>query len=173
MAKVLPCDPLSAESLRSIHEGGRDGTGRALTLRMRSRSLVTYARTTLIATRRPWYVPCDTSAKPPDSTSTESSEQSGICMEVGITRCRLHALQSLLSNFSRSRSDMASSSRCCNSSCQPWEKRCDKPYLIHFINTPLDFWLRIPQKPEESGNQRQSFFKLLLACFSVRVFQPS
>ena len=115
MAEVLPGNPLSAESLRSVHESGHDGIGEALTLRMASRSLVMYARTTLIATRRPSCIPCDTSAKPPHSTSTEFSEQSGMCMDVGITRCRLHVLQSLLSNFSRSRSDMASFSRHCNS----------------------------------------------------------
>jgi len=87
MPEVFPSDTLSAESLRSVYRGGHDGdVGKTLTLRMRSRSLVTYTRTTLIATRRPSYVPCDTLAKPPDSTSTESSEQSGICMDVGITR---------------------------------------------------------------------------------------
>jgi len=118
MPEVLPGDPLSAESLQPIYPGGYKGASKPLTLRMTSRSLVTYARTTLIATRRPSCVPCDTSAKPPDSTSTESSEQSGMCMDVGITWCRLHVLQSLLSNFSRSRSDMVSFSRRCRS-CQP------------------------------------------------------
>ena len=118
MAEVLPGDRLSAESLQHVYPDGCDGVGKKLTLRMRSRSLVTYARTSLIATRRPLCVPCDTSAKPPDSTSTESSEQSGMCMDVGITRCRLHVLQSSLSNFRRSRSDMVSLSRCCRS-CQP------------------------------------------------------
>jgi len=93
---------------------------KTLTLRIRSRSLVTYARTTLIATRRPSYVPCETSAKPPHSTSTESSEQSGMCMDFGITRCRLHVLQSSLSSFSRSRSDTASFSRRCRP-YKPWE----------------------------------------------------
>ena len=87
---------------------------------MRSRSLVIYTRTTLIATRHPSCVPCDTSAKPPDSTSTEPSEQSGMCMDDGITRCRLHVLQSLLSNFGRSRSGMVSFSRRCRL-YQPWE----------------------------------------------------
>ena len=99
------------------YEGGHDGIGKALTLRMASRSLVRYARTALIATRRPSYIPRDTSAKPPHSTSTESSEQSGMCMDVGITRWRLHVLQSLLRSFSRSRSDIGSFSRRCNS-CQ-------------------------------------------------------
>jgi len=121
--EVLPGNSLSAESLQPNYPGGRNGAGKTLTLRIRSRSLVMYARTTLIATRRPSCVPCDTSAKPPDSTCVESSEQSGICMDFGITRCRLHVLQSSLSNFSRSRSDMASVSRRYNS-CQPgvWGK---------------------------------------------------
>ena len=111
--------------ISAIHyQGWYDDMGRALTLRMASRSLVTYARTTLIATRRRSYVPCDTSAKPPDSTSTEPSEQSGMCMDVGITRCRLHVLQSSLSNFNRSRSDMVSFSRRCNS-CNHWEGRVE------------------------------------------------
>ena len=118
MPEVLPGDPLSAEPLQPICLGGYNCVGETLTLRMRSRSLVTYARTALIATRRPSCVPCETSAKPPHSTSMESSEQSGMCMDVGITRCRLHVLQSLLSNFSRSRSDMAPFSSRCNS-CQP------------------------------------------------------
>ena len=115
---MLPGHPLSAESLQHVYPGRYDGAGEVLTLRIRSRSLVTYARTTLIATRRPSYVPCDTSANPPHSTSTESSEQSGMCMDFGITRCRLHVLQSSLSNLSRSRSDMASFSRRYNL-CQP------------------------------------------------------
>ena len=114
MPKVLPRDPLPAESLQPLYLGAYNGVGALLTLRMWSRSLVMYTRTSVIATRRPLYVPCDTSAKPPDSTSTESSEQSGTCMDVGITRCRLHVLQSLLSNFTRSRSDMAPFSSRCN-----------------------------------------------------------
>ena len=118
MPEVPPGDPLSAESLQPVYLGGCNGVGETLTLRMRSRSLVTYARTTLIATRRPSYVPCEMSAKPPDSTSTESSEQSGMCMDVGITLCRLHVLQSSLSNFSRSPSDTVLFSSRCNS-CQP------------------------------------------------------
>jgi hypothetical protein len=84
-----------------IHTGVA-AQNRRLTLRMTSRSLVTYTRTTLMATRRPWYVPFEMSAKPPRSTSTESFEQSGICMDFGITRCLLHNLHSLLNNFSRS-----------------------------------------------------------------------
>jgi len=124
MAEVLPCDPLSAESLHPISPDGCDGiVGKRLTLRMTSRSLVTYARTTLIATRRPLCVPCDISAKPPDSTSMESSEQSGMSMDVGITQCRPHALQSLLSSFSRSQSDIVLfSSRCrsCQLSVSAW-----------------------------------------------------
>ena len=121
MAEVFPSNPLPAESLAFIHQGGHDGLGKTLTLRMRSRSLVRYTRTTLIATRCPSCVPCDTSTKPPDSASTEPSEQSGMCMDDGITRCRLHVLQSLLSNFSRSRSGMASFSRRCRL-YQPWER---------------------------------------------------
>jgi len=115
MAEVFPGNPLSAESLRSIDEGGHDGIGEALTLRMVSRSLVTYARTALIATVYPLYSPRDTSAKPPDSTSTVPSEQSGKRMDVGITRCRLHVLQSILSNLSRSRSNVVLFSRRCGS----------------------------------------------------------
>ena len=98
---------------------------------MRFRSLVMYVRTILIATRRPSYVPCETSAKPPHWTSTEPSEQSGTCMGVGITRCLLHVLQSLLSNFSRSRSDMVPLSRRCGS-CQLWGGR-DVKKLASFI----------------------------------------
>jgi len=94
MPEVFPGNTLSAESLRSVYPGGYNGIYKTLTLRMASRSLVTYARTTLIATRRPSYVPCDTLAKPPYSTSTEPSEQSGMCMDLGITRCRLHVFQS-------------------------------------------------------------------------------
>jgi len=119
MPEVLPSNALSAEALRCFCQGGHNETGTTLTLRMASRSLVTYARTTLMATRRPSYVPRDTSAKPPHSTSTEFSEQSGMSMDVGITRCRLHVLQSSLNNFNRSRSDSAPSSRRCGS-CQPW-----------------------------------------------------
>jgi len=91
---VFPGNTLSAESLWSIYPGGYNGGGKTLTLRMVSRSLLTCARTTLIATRRPSYLPCDTSAKPPYSTSTEPSEQSGMCIDLGITRCRLYVLQS-------------------------------------------------------------------------------
>jgi len=114
--------------------------GKALTLRMRSRSLVTYARTTLIATRRPLCVPRDISAKPPDATSTVSSEQSEMCMDVGITRCRLHVLQSLLINCSRSRPSTVSFSRLCRS-CQPSMSilgKCGK--LTSFISLTR-FWI--------------------------------
>jgi hypothetical protein len=115
MPEVFPGDPLSAESLQRVHSQRCDDKGRRLTLRMTSKSLVKYTRTTLIATRRPLYVLCDTSANPPRSTSTESSEQSGMCIDFGITRCRPHVLQSLLSNFSRSGSGIALSSRRCDS----------------------------------------------------------
>jgi len=165
MAEVLPGDPLSAESLRPIYQDGCDGVGKTLTLRMRSRSLVTYARTTLIATRRPSCVPCDTSANPPGPTSTGSSEQSGMCMDIGIKRCRLHVLQSLLSNFSRSRSDMVSFSRRC-SSCQHFMSTlgggCGKTHIVHFVNALLNFWLRILQKLEEGGDPWEDFPKLTL-----------
>ena len=52
MSEVLPGDPLSAESLQSIYqpEGVYTSVGKTLTLRMASKSLVTYMRTTLIAT---------------------------------------------------------------------------------------------------------------------------
>ena len=145
MSEVLPGDPLSAKSLHPVYPGWYNGVGETLTLRMTSRSLVTYVRTTLMATRRPWYIPCDTSAKPPLSTSTESSEQSGMCMDVGITRFRLHVLQSLLSNFRRSRSDTMLFSRR-SRLCQPSVSalgECGRAHLIHFIDTLLDFWLRI------------------------------
>jgi len=102
MPEVLPSDPLSTESLQRIHAYEYDNAGGRLTLRMTSRSLVMYTRTTLIATRRPSYIPRDTSADPPLVTSVESCEQSGMCMDLGITRCRLHVLQNLLNNFSRS-----------------------------------------------------------------------
>ena len=137
---------------------------------MVSRSLVTYARTTLIATRRPSYIPCDTSAKPPHSTSTESSEQSGMCMVVGITRCRLHVLQSLLSNFRRSRSDTMLFSRR-SRLCQPSVSalgECGRAHLIHFIDTLLDFRLRIPQKLEERGNPWEEFPTLPPLAGSVK-----
>ena len=117
--EVLPGDPLSAGSLQAVYPGRYNDVCETLTLRMRSRSLVTYIRTTLIATRRPSYIPCDMLAMPPDSTSTAPSEQSGMCMDSGITRCRLHALQSSLNNFSRSRPDMVWFSRRCGR-CYAW-----------------------------------------------------
>ena len=115
MPEVLPSDPLSAEALQPVYPGGYKEVDETLTLRITSRSLVTYTRTTLIATWRPSYVPYDMLANPPHSTSTEPSEQSGTCMELGITRCRLHILQSLLNSFSRSWSDIVSTSRRCGS----------------------------------------------------------
>ena len=105
MPEVLPGNSLSAEALQLIHLDRCGDAGQRLTLWMASR-LVRHTRTTLMATRRPWYVPRDTSAKPPRPASTAPFEQSGMCMDFGITRCRLHVLQSLLSNFSRSRSEM-------------------------------------------------------------------
>ena len=102
MTEVLPGDSLSAESLWRFYPQERNDASGTLTLRMMSRSLVMYTRTTLMATRRPLNVPRDTLAYPPDSTSTESFEQSGMCMDFGITRCRLHVLQSLLNIFTRS-----------------------------------------------------------------------
>jgi hypothetical protein len=112
--EVFPGDSLSTESLQSIHSYRSDDVGQRLTPRMTSGSSRRHTRTTLMATRRPLYIPCDTLAKPPRSTSTEPFEQSGICMDFGTTRCRLHVLQSLLSNLSRSRSEIVSSSRRCN-----------------------------------------------------------
>jgi hypothetical protein len=102
MPEVFPGDSLSAESLQPVYPRRSDNGGRRLTLRMTSKSSMRHTRTTLMATRRPLYIPCDTLAKPPRSTSTAPFEQSGMCMDFGITRCRLHVLQSLLSNFSRS-----------------------------------------------------------------------
>ena len=102
MPEVFPGDSLSAKSLRSFHSYRSDTAGRRLTLRMTSGSSMRQTRTTLMATRRPLYVLRDTLADPPRSTSTEPFEQSGKCMDFGIIRCRLHVLQSLLSNFSRS-----------------------------------------------------------------------
>ena len=161
MSEVSPGDPLSAKPLLSVYPGGYNGAGKTLTLRTAFRSLVTYTRTTLIATRRPPYVPCDMSANPPHSTSVEPSEQSGMCMEVGITQFRLQNLQSSLNNFIRSRSDIALFSRRCGS-CQPWRERGRrKARLIHFVNTSLGFWLRILQKLEEGGDPRKYFPKLL------------
>jgi len=115
MSEVFPRNSLSTESLGSRHSDTCGRTGRELTLRMRSRSLVTYTRTILTATRRPSYVLRDTLANPPDSTSTEPSEQSGISMDFGTTWCWLHVLQSLLNNFSRSGSGTVRSSRSCSS----------------------------------------------------------
>jgi hypothetical protein len=106
MPEVFPGNSLSAESLQPIQSHRSDNTGRRLTLKTTSGSSRKHVRTTLMATRCPLYVPCDMSAKPPRSTSTEPFEQSGMCMDFGITRCRLHVLQSLLSNFSRSRSEI-------------------------------------------------------------------
>ena len=117
-----PGDTLSAESLKFIHQYRRTVPGRRLTLRMTSKSLVIYTRTTFTATNRPLYVLRDTLAKPPDSTSTEPSEQSGMCMDFGITRCRLHVLQSSLNSFSHSRSGAVCSSKCYRS-CWPWDVR--------------------------------------------------
>ena len=116
MSEVFPSDSLSAESLQPIHSYTSDDAGRRLTLRITSRSSRRHTRTTLMATRCPLYLPLDTSANPPHSTSTAPFEQSGMCMDFGITRCRLHVLQSLLSSFNRSRSDNVSSSRRCGSS---------------------------------------------------------
>ena len=50
MPEVLPGNSLSAESLQPVYPGGYDGVGETLTLRMRSRSLVMYTRTTFMAT---------------------------------------------------------------------------------------------------------------------------
>jgi len=104
----------SRQNLCDVFMHEYDNAYGRLTLRMTSKSLVMYTRTTLIATRRPSYTPCDTSAHPPFVTSVEPCEQSGMCMDLGITRCRLHVLQNLLNNFNRSRSDIASFSRRCN-----------------------------------------------------------
>ena len=83
MTEVPPDHHLSAESLQPIYPGWYNGVVETLTPRMASRWM-TSTRTFLIATRRPLYVPGDTSAEPPDLTSTEFSEQSGMCMDVGI-----------------------------------------------------------------------------------------
>ena len=106
MPEVLPDNSFSTETLQRIYPYRCDDRRRRLTLRMTSRSSIMHTRTTLMATRRPWYVPCDTSANPPRPISTEPFEQSGMCIDLGITRCRLHVLQSLLSSFSRSRSEI-------------------------------------------------------------------
>jgi hypothetical protein len=127
-----------------------------------------HTRTTLMATRRPRYVPCDTFAKPPRSTSIAPFEQSEMCMDFGITRCRLHVLQSLLSNFSRSRSEMVRSSRR-YSLCEPRDGKRGKGMktcLIHFTNAPLNFWFRLLQKLEERGNSREESPTLLWSCFN-------
>jgi hypothetical protein len=34
-------------------------------------------------------------------------------------------------------------------------------YLVHLINNPLDFWLRIPLKLEERGNPWEKIHALL------------
>ena len=120
MPEVPPGDSLSAEVLQPIHPYRCHDARRRLTLKIMSRSSLRHTRTTLIATRRPLCVPCDTSAKPPRPASTAPSEQSGIYMDFGITRCRLHVLQSLLSSFCRSRSEMVRSSRR-YSSCWSWD----------------------------------------------------
>jgi len=105
MPEMFPSNTLPAESLRSTQTDRHDRVGGRLTLRMTSRSLVMYIRTTLTATRRPLYVFCNTLAKPPHSTSTAPSEQSGMRIDFGTTRFRLHVLQSSLNSSSRSRSD--------------------------------------------------------------------
>ena len=102
MSQVFPSNTLSTKSLWSIQTDRWDGAGRRLTLMITSRSLVMYTCTALTATRRPSYVLCDTMANPPHSTSTEPSEQSGMVMDSGTMRCRLHVLQILLNNFIRS-----------------------------------------------------------------------
>jgi len=107
MSEVFPSNTLPAESLEYIHSDTCDHGGRRLTLRMTSGSLVRYMRTTLTATRRPWYVPCDTSANPPHSTSTEPPGWLRMCMDFGIMRRLLHSLQSSLNNFSRSPSGIS------------------------------------------------------------------
>jgi len=105
MSEVFPGNALSTKSLWFVRSDRCDTAGRRLTLRMTLRSLVMYMCTTLTATRRPLYVLCDTLAKPPDSTSTEPFEQSGMFMDSGTMRCRLHVLQRSLNSFIRSRSD--------------------------------------------------------------------
>jgi hypothetical protein len=124
---------------------------------------------TLMATRCPLYVPRNTLAKPPRPASTAPFEQSGMCMDFGITRCRLHVLQSMLSSFCRSQYEMVWSSRRCGS-CWPWDgerREGRKTCLIHFINNPLDFGLRPPQKLEEGGDPWEEFSTLLWLCSNV------
>ena len=102
MPEVLPGNCFSAESLQCIQLDECSGGNKTLTLRITSMSLVMYIRKTLTATRRPLYVLRDTLAEFPDSTSTESFEQSGMCIDLGIMRYRLHVLQSSLNSFCRS-----------------------------------------------------------------------
>jgi hypothetical protein len=106
MSEVLPSNSLSAEALQLIHQYRCGCVGLRPTLRTTSRSSLRHTRTTLMATWRPLYIPRDTLAKPPRPTSVEPFEQSGMCIDFGITRCRLHVLQSLLSNLSRALSEV-------------------------------------------------------------------
>ena len=40
-------------------------------------------------------------------------------------------------------------------------------YLIHFVNAPLNFWFRIPQKLEDGGDPWEHLSKQLYPCFKV------
>ena len=65
-----------------------------------------------MATWYPPYLLLDTEANPPVySTSVAPFEQSGMCMELGITHFRPHNLQSSLRSFFRSSSDIVRFSR--------------------------------------------------------------
>ena len=67
-----------------------------LTLRITSR-LLAYTRKTFTATRRPLCILSHTSALPPwDLTSEDLFKQSGMHIDFGSVRCRLHILHSSL-----------------------------------------------------------------------------
>jgi hypothetical protein len=87
MPEVLPGDSLLTEPLQPIHPYRCHDTRRRLTLKMTSGSSLRLTRMTLMATLRPLYVPRNTLAKPPRVASTAPFEQSGTCMDFGMTRC--------------------------------------------------------------------------------------
>ena len=83
---------------------------------MASKPSAMYTRKTFTATRCPLYTLSETSALPPwHLTSEDSVKQSGMCIDFGSKRCRLHALHNLLISCIRSRSDTVLSSRLCGS----------------------------------------------------------
>jgi hypothetical protein len=44
-------------------------------------------------------------------------------------------------------------------------------YLIHFVDKPLDLWLRFLRQPEERGDPWEEFSTLLFDVWHCRKFQ--